>query len=85
MLAVVSAALTAPLALLAGKIVFSVRVRLGAADAQAGFEPNFFIRHVGLPVSTAVLVITFCVAFWRLRRSGATNSRTSRPASYPET
>ena len=70
LLAVVSAALTAPLVLLLGSIVFFVQVRLGKIAPDAGFEPNLFMRHVGLPVSALVLVVTFAVALWRLRTSG---------------
>jgi hypothetical protein len=57
--------------LLLGSIVFFVRTRLGTANAQAGFEPNLFMRHVGLPASAMVLTVTFAVALWRLRRSDA--------------
>jgi hypothetical protein len=67
---VVAAALTAPLSLLLGSVVFYAQVRLGKADAQAGFEPNLFLRQVALPASAAVLVVTFVVALWRLRASG---------------
>jgi len=70
LLAVVAAALTAPLSLLAGSLVFLGQVRLGKVDPRVGFEPNLFVRQVGLPASAAVLVVTFVVALWRLRRSG---------------
>ena len=70
LLAVVAAALTAPLSLLAGSIVFYAQARLGRVDPRAGFEPNLFLRQVGLPVSAVVLVVVFVVALWRLRRSG---------------
>ena len=70
LLAVVAAALTAPLSLLAGSVVFYVQARMGRVDPRAGFEPNLFLRQVGLPVSAAVLVAVFAVALWRLRRSG---------------
>ena len=66
----VAAALTAPLSLLAGSLVFLGQVRLGKVDPRVGFEPNLFVRQVGLPASAAVLVVTFVVALWRLRRSG---------------
>ena len=69
LLAVVSAALIAPLSLLAGSVVFYVQARLARVDPRAGFEPNLFLRHVGLPASVAVLVVAFVVALWRLRRS----------------
>jgi len=77
LLAVVAAALTAPLSLLVGSVVFYVQARLGRVDPRAGFEPNLFLRHVGLPASVAVLVVAFVVALWRLRRSekAATDSR----------
>jgi hypothetical protein len=65
---VVAAALTAPLSLLAGSVVFYLQVRLGNVDAQVGFEPNLFLRRVGLSASVAVLVVTFVVALWQLRR-----------------
>jgi hypothetical protein len=69
LLAVVAAALTAPLSLLAGSLVFYAQARLGRADPRAGFEPNLFLRQVGLPASAAVLVAVFVVALWRLRKS----------------
>jgi len=65
LLAVVTAALTAPLSLLVGSVVFYVQARLGRVDPRAGFEPNLFLRHVGLPASVAVLVVTFILALWR--------------------
>jgi len=68
--AVVVAALTAPLSLLAGSVVFYLQARLGHVDPRAGFEPNLFLRQVGLPASAAVLVATFVVALWRLRMAG---------------
>jgi len=74
LLAVVSAALTAPLSLLAGSIVFYAQARLGRVDPRAGFEPNLFLRQVGLPVSGVALVVVFVVALWRLRRSGKTTT-----------
>jgi hypothetical protein len=70
LLALVASALTAPLSLLAGSIAFYVQARLGNVDARAGFEPNLFLRHVGLPASAAVLVVTFAAALWSLRRAG---------------
>ena len=70
MLAVVAAALTAPLVVLVGSLVFYAQARAGRIDPRAGFEPNLFLRHMGLPASAAVLVVTFAVALWRLRRSG---------------
>ncbi len=69
MLAIVTAALTAPLSLLVGSVVFYVQARLGRVDPRAGFEPNLFLRQVGLPASAAVLVVAFVVALWRLRKS----------------
>jgi hypothetical protein len=65
----VSAALTAPLSLLVGSVVFYAQARLGKVDPRAGFEPNLFLRHVGLPASAAVLAVTFAVALWRAMRS----------------
>jgi len=70
LLAVVAAALTAPLSLFVGSVVFYVQARLGRVDPRAGFEPNLFLRQVALPTSVAVLVVSFVVALWRLRRSG---------------
>ncbi|HVP50985.1 MAG TPA: hypothetical protein VMT05_02685 [Terriglobales bacterium] len=70
LLAIVTAALTAPLSLLVGSLVFYAQARLGRVDPRAGFEPNLFLRHVGLPASAVVLVVTFVVALWRLRTSG---------------
>jgi hypothetical protein len=70
LLAIVTAALTAPLSLLVGSVVFYVQARMGRADPRAGFEPNLFLRQVGLPASAVVLVVTFVVALWRLRTSG---------------
>jgi len=69
LLAVVAAALTAPLSLLVGSIAFYAQAHLGRVDPRAGFEPNLFLRHVGLPASAAVLVVTFVVALWRLRKT----------------
>lgn len=69
LLAVVAAALTAPLSLFVGSVVFYVQARLGRVDPQAGFEPNLFLRQVALPTSVAVLVVSFVVALWWLRRS----------------
>jgi len=66
----VAAALTAPLSLLVGSVVFYVQARLGRVDPRAGFEPNLFLRHVGLPASAAGLVAAFAVALWRMRTSG---------------
>ena len=70
MLAVVTAAFTAPLSILAGSLVFYVKARLGRVDPRAGFEPILFLRQVALPASVAVLVVTFVVALWRLKTSG---------------
>jgi len=70
LLAVVAAALTAPLSLLVGSLVFYTQARAGRIDPRVGFEPNLFLRHVGLPASAAILIVTFAVALWRLRRSG---------------
>jgi hypothetical protein len=70
LLAVVAAALAAPLSLLMGSVVFYAQARLGKVDPRAGFEPNLFLRHVGLPAGAAVLAVTFAVALWRARRSG---------------
>ena len=70
LLALVAAALTAPLSLLLGSVVFYAQARLGKVDPRTGFEPNLFLRHVGLPLSAAVLVVTFVGALWRLRKSG---------------
>ena len=70
LLAVVSAALMAPLSLLLGSIVFYAQARLGKVAPQAGFEPNLFMRHVGLPASAVVLLGAFAVALWRMRTSG---------------
>ncbi len=69
LLAVVAAALAAPLSLLLGSVVFYAQARLGRVDPRAGFEPNLFLRQVGLPASAAVLVVTFAVALRRLRKT----------------
>jgi len=69
LLALVAAGLTAPLALVVGSVLFYAHARLGTVDPRSGFEPNLFIRHVGLPLSAAVLVVTFGVALWRLKKS----------------
>ena len=69
LLAVVSAALIAPLSLLVGSVVFYVQARLGRVDPRAGFEPNLFLRHVGLPASAVVLVVVFVVALRKARKS----------------
>ena len=69
LLAVVAAALTAPLSLLLGSLAFYAQARLGKVDPRTGFEPNLFLRHVGLPASAAVLAVTFAVALWHARRS----------------
>jgi hypothetical protein len=69
LLAIVAAALTAPLSLLVGSVIFYVQARLGRVDPRAGFEPNLFLRQVGLPASGVVLVLAFAVALWRLRKS----------------
>ena len=70
LLAVVSAALTAPLTLLLGSVIFYAQARLGKVAPQVGFEPNLFMRHVGLPASAIVFIVTFTVALWRLRTPG---------------
>ena len=69
LLAVVAAALTAPLSLLAGSVVFYAQAKLGRVDPRAGFEPNLFLRQVGLPASAIVLVVVFAVALWKARGS----------------
>ena len=69
LLAVVTAALTVPLSLFVGSVVFYAQAGLGRVDPRAGFEPNYLLRHVGLPTSAIVLVVTFVVAFWRLKKS----------------
>lgn len=68
MLAVVTAALAALVSLLIGSVWFYAQARMGRADPRAGFEPNLFLRQVGLPLSAAVLLVTFAVAFWRLKK-----------------
>ena len=72
LLAGVSAAVWAQLSLFVGSVVFYGQARLGRVDPRAGFEPNLFLRHVGLPASVAVLVVTFVVALWRLRNTEKT-------------
>ena len=67
MLAVVTAALVAPLCLLAGAVIFYARARLGWVDPTTGFEPNVFLRQFALPVSAGVLVVTFVLALWHAR------------------
>ncbi len=66
-LAVVSAGLTALVMLLLGAVTFAVRVRMGNADALSGFEPNFFMRHVGLPVAAIVFIGSFLLSMTRFR------------------
>ncbi len=66
-LAVVSAGLTALLMLLLGALTFAVRVRMGHTDALSGFEPNFFMRRIGLPVATVVFVGAFLLSLLRFR------------------
>ncbi len=66
-LAVVCAGLTALVMLLLGAVTFAVRVRLGNADALSGFEPNFFMRRVGLPVAAVVFAGAFLLSLLRLR------------------
>ena len=68
----VTAALTALLSLFVGSIIFYGQGRFGRVDPRAGCEPNLFLRHVGLPASVAVLVVTFVVALWRLRNTEKT-------------
>ena len=69
LMALVAAGLTAPLALLAGSIVFYVQARMGRVDPRNGFEPILFMRQVGLPASAAVFVVTFALALWQGRKS----------------
>ncbi len=66
-LAVVCAGLTALVMLLLGAVTFAVRVRMGHADALSGFEPNFFMRSVGLPVAVIVFAGTFLLSMARFR------------------
>ncbi|MBV9087735.1 MAG: hypothetical protein JO187_03160 [Acidobacteria bacterium] len=68
-LALVSAALTTLVMLAVGAVVFAVRVQLGRVPAQAGFEPNYFLRTVGLPAAAAVFVIVLVGSTVMLRRS----------------
>ncbi len=66
-LAVVSAGLSALLMLLLGAVIFAVRVRMGHADALSGYEPNYFMRQIGLRVAAAVFVGTFLLSMARFR------------------
>jgi hypothetical protein len=66
-LAVVSAGLTALVVLLMGAVTFAVRVRMGRADALSGFEPNFFMRQIGLPVAAIVFLGAFLLSLLRFR------------------
>jgi hypothetical protein len=68
-LAIVSAALSGMLMLLAGVVTFAVRVRWGHADRLAGFEPNIFLRAYGLPAAAAVFLVVFSLSLWALRPS----------------
>ena len=74
LLAVVAAALTAPLSLLAGSIVFYAQAQMGRVDPRVGFEPNLFLRQVGLPASVVVLVVVFVAALWKARGSEKTTT-----------
>jgi hypothetical protein len=67
-LAVVTAALTTPVSLLVGSVVFYARASMGWVDPGSGFEPNLFLRHFGLPLSAVVFAGTFAVALWRKRK-----------------
>ena len=66
-LALISAALTALIMLGVGSIVYAIRVQLGNV-APTGFEPNYFLRTVGLPVAAAVFVIVLMGSVVKLRR-----------------
>ncbi len=68
MLALVSAALAALIMLAVGSVVYAVRVQLGRVAPQTGFEPNYFLRTVGLPGAVAVFVIVFVGSVIKLRR-----------------
>ncbi len=65
-LAVVCAGLTALVMLLVGAVTFAVRVRMGRADVLSGFEPNFFMRSVGLPAAAIVFAGIFLLSMARL-------------------
>ena len=67
-LALVSAALTALVMLAAGVITYAVRVRLGTVPPQAGFEPNYFLRTVGLPLAVLVFIAVLGGSMLKLRR-----------------
>ncbi len=71
-LAIVTAALIAPLSLLAGAVIFYARARLGWVDPTIGFEPNVFLRQFALPLSAGVLVVTFILSLWHARPSNMT-------------
>jgi len=67
-LALVSAALTALIMLAVGLISYAIRVRMGKVAPQTGFEPNYFLRTVGLPAAAGVFVIVLVGSVLTLRR-----------------
>ena len=69
LLAVVAAALAAPLSLLARQRRLLCASAPGQVGSASRLQPNLFLRQVGLPASAAVLVVTFAVALWRLRKT----------------
>jgi len=67
-LALVSAGLAALIMLAVGSIVYAVRVQLGRVAPETGFEPNYFLRTVGLPVAVAVFLVVLVGSVVKLRR-----------------
>jgi len=67
-LALVSAGLAALMMLAVGSIVYAVRVQLGRVAPETGFEPNYFLRTVGLPVAVAVFLVVLVGSVVKLRR-----------------
>jgi len=67
-LALVSAGLAALILLAVGSIVYAVRVQLGRVAPETGFEPNYFLRTVGLPVAVAVFLVVLVGSVVKLRR-----------------
>jgi hypothetical protein len=67
-LALISAALATLVMLAVGSIVYAVRVELGKVAPQTGFEPNYFLRTVGLPVAVTVFVLVLVGSIVKLRR-----------------
>jgi hypothetical protein len=68
-LALVSAALAALVTLAIGDVTYGIRVAMGSVSPQTGFEPNNFLRTVGLPAAGLVFVVVLTGSMVKLRRS----------------